>query len=229
MFGALHGGTPMNQLRARNRKAAKPPRGANFGAATSVRKRVRNVAILFADVEGCTRLCEDLPPLVMERIIRRYFSRFLDVIENQGGRVTEILGDGLLALFEGRSPKADAARALSAALGIVGAAEALNAARGRRHDPIIVNIGINAGPALVGTTRLRGRTGERGVYSASGPVTNVAARLCALATQGQILLTGAVARTLDDNYPARRLGRRRLKNVSAPVEVFEIRARAGAP
>ncbi len=184
---------------------------------------MRNVAVLFADIEGCTWLCEDLPPLAMERVIERYFSRFLDVIQNQGGEVTEILGDGLLALFEGRSLRADAARALSAALGIVAAAGALNAARRRRHDPIVVNIGINAGAALVGTTRLRGRTSQRGVYSATGPVTNVAARLCALATQGQILFTGAVARMLNDTYPALRLGRRRLKNVSAPVEVFEIR------
>ena len=189
----------------------------------SVRKRVRNVAILFADIEGCTRLCEDLPPLAMERVIERYFSRFLDAVHDRGGEITEILGDGLLALFEGRSLRADAARALSAALGIVEAAEALNAARRHGHDAIIVNIGINAGPALVGTTRLRGRNSERGVYSATGPVTNVAARLCALATQGQILVTGAVARTLNDAYPARRLGRRRLKNLSVPVEVFEIR------
>lgn len=181
------------------------------------------MAILFADIEGCTRLCEDLAPLAMERVIERYFSRFLDAVHDRGGEVTEILGDGLLALFEGRSLRADAARALSAALGIVEAAEALNSARRHGHDPIIVNIGINAGPALVGTTRLRGRNSERGVYSATGPVTNVAARLCALATRGQILVTGAVARMLDDAYPARRLGRRGLKNVSVPVEVFEIK------
>lgn len=188
-----------------------------------VRKRVRNVAILFADIEGCTRLCEDLPPLAMERVIEKYFSSFLDVVRDRGGEITEILGDGLLALFEGPSLRADAARALSAALGIVEAAEALNAARRGRHEPIIVNIGINAGAALVGTTRLRGRTSERGVYSATGPVTNVAARLCGLATRGQILVTGAVAGMLEDAYAARRLGGRTLKNVSTPVEVFEIR------
>jgi len=186
------------------------------------------VAVLFADIEGCTRLCEDLPPLAMERVIESYFSRFLDQVRNQGGEVTEILGDGLLALFEGRSLREDAARALSAAVGIVDAAEALNAARRHWHDPIVVNIGINAGPALVGTTRLRGRTGERRNYSAIGPVTNVAARLCALATRGQILVTGTVARMLKDAYPARRRGRHRLKNVSAPVEVFEIRHAAPA-
>lgn len=212
----------MNRLPGRPGSAANPNSSRKPGTIAFTRKRVRNVAVLFADIEGCTRLCEDLPPRAMARIIERYFSRFLEVVQNEDGEVTEILGDGLLALFEGRNLKDDAARALSAALGIVQAAEALNACRGPRHDPIVVNIGINAGAALVGTTLLRGRTGDRGVYSAVGPVTNVAARLCALASHGQILVTGAVARMHDDAYRARRIGPRKLKNVSAPVEVFEI-------
>jgi len=81
-----------------------------------VPKRLRNVAILFADIEGCTRLCEDLPPREMNGVIERYFSRFLDVIRDAGGELTEILGDGLVALFEGRELKAAVDRALSAAL-----------------------------------------------------------------------------------------------------------------
>lgn len=183
---------------------------------------MRNVAVLFADIEGCTRLCEDLPPHKMARVIERYFSRFLDTVHEAGGEITEILGDGLLALFLGQSLRADATRALSAAFGIQEAAAALNAAPGRRHDPIVVHVGVNAGRAMVGTIRLRGRTGEHRTFTATGPVTNVAARLCALADHGQILVTGAVARMLRATFAFRRLGRRRLKNVSAPVEVFEI-------
>jgi len=183
---------------------------------------MRNVAVVFADIEGCTRLCEELPPREMARVIERYFSRFFDVVRDAGGEITEILGDGLLALFLGRSPGANAAKALSAALGVREAAAALNAARRRAHGPIVVNIGINAGAALVGATRLRGRTGERRQFAATGPVTNVAARVCALADHGQILVTGTVARMHRETFAFRRLGRRRLKNVSAPVEVFEV-------
>jgi len=183
---------------------------------------MRNVAVLFADIEGCTRLCEDLPPREMARVIERYFSRFFDAVRQAGGEITVILGDGLLALFLAQSPGANAAKALSAALGIRKAAAALNASRRRGHDPIVVHIGINAGAALVGTTRLRGRTGEFRQFAANGPVTNIAARLCALADHGQILVTGAVARMLRESFAFRRLGRRRLKNVSVPVEVFEL-------
>ena len=198
-------------------------RTRDTSVARATGKRTRNVAVLFVDIEGCTRLCEDLPPREMDRVIERYFSRFLDVVRDQGGEVTEVLGDGLLALFPGKSLRRDATNALVAAFGIQDATAALNGTPGRRHDPIVVNIGINAGAALVGTTRLRGRTGEHQVFSARGPVTNVAARVCALATDGRILVTGDIAQMLGDAYPARNIGRRRLKNVSALVEVFEIR------
>lgn len=195
---------------------------ARVKAVHAPRKRLRPVGVLFADIEGCTRLCEDLPPREMNRVIERYFSRFLDAIHEAGGEVTEILGDGVVALFEGPDLKANAHRALAAAFEIRRAAEALNADEGRRHDPIVVNMGINAGMGLVGTTRLRGRTGERRVYSATGPVTNVAARLCALASRGRILVPGEAARLLRGKCRVRCRGLRRLKNVSTPVEVFEI-------
>jgi class 3 adenylate cyclase len=185
-------------------------------------RRVRNVAVLFADIEGCTRLCEELPPPEMNRVLERYFSRFLDMVRGSGGEITEIHGDGVLGLFEGASPQKSARRAVTAALGIQRAAAALNARDGPRHAAIVVHIGIHAGRALVGVRHLRGRTSERWIYCATGPVTNVAARLCERATHGRILVSGELVRALHGAHPMRRLGWRRLRNVSAPVEVFEV-------
>src|SRR3972149_3974667 len=53
----------------------------------------------------------------------------------------------------------------------------LNRRRSRRHDPIALQIGLNAGQALTGVTRLRSRKGERWFYAANGPVTNSGALL----------------------------------------------------
>lgn len=186
-------------------------------------KRPRDVAALFVDIQGCTRLCEDLPAVEMNEVIERYFSVYLDVVRRAGGDVTEVLGDGLLALFEGSDLKENAQAAFKAALEIEAQTRRLNDRRRRRHDPITVNIGLNAGRALVGFTRLRGRSGERWVYAATGPVTNVAARLCAFATGGQILTTRAVADLLTGECDCRPMRRHSLKNVAGPVEVVEIR------
>lgn len=211
----------MTRFKTGQRALASASSSTKRAAKACARKRVLNVAVLFVDIQGCTRLCEDLRPSAMARIIERYFSRFLQLVENHNGYVAEVHGDGLLALFEGPSLRQDAARAFSVASAISHATRALNVARGRRHDPIIVNMGINAGPALVGAMRLRGGSGEQAFCSTSGPVINIAARLCALATGGKILLTRDVARMLNGAHAVRRLGPRSLKNVGAPVDVFE--------
>lgn len=182
-------------------------------------KAMREVAVLFVDIEGCARLCEDLPLREMNELREAYFSAYLDIVRAAGGEVTEVLGDGLLAVFEEFDAK-DNARA---ALGVVRRIQARTAAlnlRARRHDPIVVNIGLNVGPALIGITRLRGRWGERWVYSASGPVTNIAARLAALASGGQALTTKATADLLECG--CRPIGPQVLKNVTGQVDVVEI-------
>lgn len=192
------------------------------GPVTRLRKRQKNIAVMFVDVEQCTPLCEDLSLAEMNRVLEIYFSRYLDIVRERGGAVTEVLGDGLLALFEGSSLRKDSTRAILAALDIQESTRELNTRSQQQHDPIVVNIGINAGAELIGFTRLRGEFGERWVYRAIGPVTNIAARLCALADHGQILITGRIAELVTGRYAVRRLGPRRLKNVSGAVEVFEV-------
>jgi class 3 adenylate cyclase len=186
-----------------------------------VRRRARDVAALFADIEGCTRLCEDLPARDMEGVIESYFSAYLDAVRSVGGEVTEIMGDGFLALFEGPGLGGNVRAAFDAAVEIQAQTRTLNRRR-RAGGPITVNIGLNAGRALVGLTCLRGRSGERCVYAARGPVTNVAARLCALARGGQILTTRAVADLLPAGARVRGLGPQSLRNVGRPVEVVEV-------
>jgi class 3 adenylate cyclase len=191
-------------------------------ADTPAAKTVRDIAALFVDIEGCVRLCDDLPLREMTEVIEVYFGRYLDAVRAAGGDVTEVLGDGVLAIFEGPDLAHVVEGALAATIEISEATRALNTRRGRRHEPIVVNMGLNAGAALTGFTRLRGRLAERWVYGASGPVTNVAARLCAMARGGQILTTRATAAFLPVQHRYRVLGQRRLKNVARSVEVIEI-------
>lgn len=200
------------------------------GSGRGAGRRLRNVGVMFVDIEGCTRLCEDLSPNEMNRVIETYFSRYLDIVRDSGGEVTEFLGDGLVALFEGPSMRENAARAGLAALRIREATRELNTRERGWHDhPIVVNIGLNAGAASVGITRLRGQSGELSFYVATGPVTNIAARLCALAAGGQILISRTMAESLRGRYRLRGLGPRTLKNVNRPVEVFEMLATERRP
>jgi class 3 adenylate cyclase len=186
--------------------------------------RERDVAIAFVDVEGCTRLCEDLPPREMSEIMEAYFSRFFDAIESAGGLVLEILGDGFMAIFENGEVRSSTRAAASAALAIQRETEALNGSRRGMHDPLVVNIGIHVGTAFVGLARFRTSVAERWTYTASGSVPNIAARLCALATGGTTLVSADAAAHLEGpGYRLESLGPQRLKNVSRPVVSFRLR------
>ncbi len=71
-------------------------------------------------------------------------------------------------------------------------------------------------------TRFVGRSGERWTYTASGPVTNLAARLCALAQDGTLLLSEVTATLLADTYALQSLGEYHFKNISRAVGVYQL-------
>jgi class 3 adenylate cyclase len=184
-------------------------------------KREKPVAVLFVDIEGCTRLCEDLPPKEMNELIETYFSRFFEVVEEAGGTVNEIMGDGFMAVFEENDLPKNILAAAAAALNIQHHANELNTQRSKEYEPVVVNIGIHADSAFVGFTKFRTSAGERWTYTASGTVSNIAARLCALATNGAILVSDAVAEIIKARHALQPLGQQKLKNVSQPVFVFK--------
>ncbi|MBI4241914.1 MAG: HAMP domain-containing protein, partial [Candidatus Rokubacteria bacterium] len=64
--------------------------------ARELEKREADVSVLFLDVEGYTRLSEQLPPQRLNRLIQDYFSRFLEIIRANHGEVNETAGDGLM-------------------------------------------------------------------------------------------------------------------------------------
>jgi len=86
----------------------------------------------------------------------------------------------------------------------------------------VINIGINSGPALVGLSRLGGKTDERWAYTVHGPTTNLAARIADHATGGQILISETTARELADELQLQDRGPSEFKGVSRPVRLFEI-------
>jgi len=185
-------------------------------------KKVRNIAALFVDIVGCTRQCEELDSQEMNEVIETYFSQYLDAVRNCGGEVTEFLGDGLLALFEGTELATPISAAVSSTERIRESTASLNAQRSRLNDPVELHIGLNAGQALTGVVRLNGQTGERWFYAANGPVTNIAARLCAFARSGQALTTRVVASLMPGKYAFAALGLQNFKNVSSPVDVVQF-------
>ena len=180
-------------------------------------KRERDVTVLFLDISGYARLCERLPVEQVNGLVERYFSAFLDLIQEAGGDISETAGDGIMVIFGDGVKGEHAAVAADTAFRLLAETEALNSHS--EAEPLAVHMGLNSGAALVGSTRIEGRRGARWTFTASGPVTNLAARLAGFAESGQIALGPETARRLDGGYRLDCRGAQSLKNMSDSVEV----------
>jgi class 3 adenylate cyclase len=134
----------------------------------------RNVAVLFADITGFTRLVESVDPETVYEVVRPLMDTLVRLVRVHGGEIQQILGDGFMAAFGLRSMDGEeAARAVRAGLALVSAAEA-----GGSHPP--VHVGIEYGEVLV--TPSWAPAG----FGVWGRAVNLAKRLCDLAGPGEV-------------------------------------------
>jgi class 3 adenylate cyclase/HAMP domain-containing protein len=187
-----------------------------------LQKRAKDVTVLFLDIEGYSRLSEELPREKLTQIIERFFSSYLTDIRAKGGDINETAGDGLMILFQKGEPEEHAASAARTAIAIREKTAAENRAGAGELPPISVNVGISSGECDVGSTRLQGVAGERWTFTATGPVTNLAARLGDRAQRGQILLGPGTAGRVRGKFRLNSLGEQNMKNLAEPVEVWEV-------
>ena len=193
--------------------------------APELAKREADVSVLFVDIVGYTRLSERLEPDRVNRLVERYFGSFLDEVLKRGGDVNETAGDGFMVVFQDEDPRRHARAAVKAALGIVRRTHEINdklAHLPGSAEPIALHIGVNSGVATVGATKIEGVTGTRWIYTASGPVTNVAARLAAAGEPDAILVGPITRQRIADEFAFDALGEQRLRNVEQPVPVFRL-------
>jgi class 3 adenylate cyclase len=180
-----------------------------------------DLSVLFLDVAGYTKISENLSREKLNFIIEKFFSSFLDIIYGHGGDINETAGDGLMILFQGPE-QTNALNAVRAALEIRDKTNEINIELKQRFEPINVNMGINSGIASLGMTRFHGSSGTRMTFTASGPVTNLAARIAAMAKEGDILLGPETARRIGKDLDIFDRGLKAFKNVSEEVHVFSL-------
>jgi DNA-binding response OmpR family regulator len=188
--------------------------------APELAKYARDVSVLFLDITGYTHLCEQLPLEVLNRLVERYFSAFMDRIHEAGGDINETAGDGFMAIFQAADMQVHAVTAVETALALLAATETLN--RTSSAPPLAIHMGLNAGLALVGSTRFEGAQGTRWTFTASGPVTNLAARLAATAEAGQLLVGPETVRRLGQRYHVELCGCEHLKNLAQAVDIYRV-------
>lgn len=190
-------------------------------SAPSLEKKEIDITVLFLDVAGYSHITESLTQDQVNFVIEKYFSSYLDILYQYDGDINETAGDGLMVIFQGASQE-NALNAAKAAIEIRKRTEAINTELQGRFQPVKIHMGMNSGTASVGTSRFQGREGARTTFTATGSLTNLAARLADEAKPGQILVGPETAARIKDFFKLEELGPKHFKNLKHAVEVFSL-------
>jgi ABC-type oligopeptide transport system substrate-binding subunit/class 3 adenylate cyclase len=192
-----------------------------------MREERRVVTALSADLAGSTAITESLDPEEARLVVGEAVARMVHAVEEFGGTVKDLAGDGVLALFG--APTAhedDAERALRAALRIVeGVAEfARDVERSFAIPGLAVRVGVDTGPVVVGPVGAGGRV----EYGATGDTVNVAARLQAAAPRNGVLAGAETRRLAERQFTWADRQELTLKGKADTVAAFAVQAPLGA-
>ena len=146
-----------------------------FAQAGYLAGQEREIAVLFADLRGFTRISEHKLPYDVVFLLNRYFEVVGDAIERAGGIANQFTGDGVMALFGVQSnPQTASRQALVAAAAMVQGLAGLSLSLAEELDaPLRLGLGIHTGPAVVG----RMGRGVASYLTAVGDTVHVASRL----------------------------------------------------
>jgi len=179
----------------------------------------RTATILFTDIEGFTTLGERLTPEQLVRVLNEYFTVVTPAIDRNGGVITQIQGDAILAVYNVPTDLPDhAAAAVRTALETQAA---LAAHRFSDGLAIRSRVGVNTGEVVAGSVG----SPERVNYTVHGDAVNTAARLEALNKEhGTSILVSesTVALLPEDAFRLRAIGATPIRGRREDIGVYEV-------
>jgi adenylate cyclase len=184
--------------------------------------RMRSVTVLFADLKGFTKMCDNRDPAEVVSILNGYFQCMSEALANHHGQVTELMGDGILTLFGAlRSNPWQVQDAVMGALAMRKALVEYNEElRSKSLPELSFGIGIHQGEVLAG---LMGNV-ELSKFGVVGDTINVAARVEALTRVHDVdlLITEEVRNQLDDRFSLKEMPAVPIKGKQEPIVTYLV-------
>lgn len=179
----------------------------------------REIVVVFCDLRGFTSFAEASEPEEVMGVLAEYHAALGELIDRFEGTLERFTGDGLMVFFNDPLPCDDpAGRAVTMAVAMRDRVDGLAEGWSRRGHDLGFGIGIAQGYATLGRIGFEGRSD----YAAIGSVTNLAARLCAAAAAGQILVSQRVFTATEGLASGEPVGELDLKGFSRPVRTFAV-------
>ncbi len=177
---------------------------------------MREISILFADLQGFTAFSEKHPPHEVTTMLNEYFTVAIPpIVERFGGQVDRIIGDALVATFNVRGDQPD--HPLRAARAALTVQQITAEIAGKHQGWPRFRVGVNTGEAAVAVL---GTSGGR-TFTVIGDAVNLAARLEGAAPVGGVVIGPETARRL----PSARtvpMGRVQVKGKTDAVEIYQL-------
>jgi adenylate cyclase len=179
----------------------------------------RDIVVVFCDLRGFTSFAETAEPEEVVELLREYHGALGPLVTRAEGTLNHFSGDGIMVFFNDPLPCPDPAeRAAGMAVAMREAVAGLQKEWRRRGREIGFGVGIAQGYATLGQIGFA----ERVDYTAIGTVCNLAARLCAAAEDGQILVSQRIAAAIEGGWRVEGIGEIVLKGLSQPITAYNV-------
>jgi len=189
---------------------------------------LRELSILFSDLEGFTSLSERLPPGELARALGLYLEAMTGAIRSCGGTIDKFIGDSVMALWNAPALRPDHSRLACKAIIACreAAARLYQSAAWSGLPPLHTRFGVHRDVVMVGHFG----SPERLSYTALGDGVNLASRLEGLCKQYGVdaIASQAVVDAAGPEFAFRRLDDVAVRGRRQPVVVYELLGLADA-
>ncbi|MFT5502324.1 MAG: adenylate cyclase [Gammaproteobacteria bacterium] len=164
----------------------------------------QEVAVMFADIVGSTRLYEILGDTLAEELISSTLRQLSRIIENRKGRVIKKIGDEVMCEFTSPDQAIEAAQEMHVHL--------LEKTAPSRDYKLDIRVGAHYGPII---------NSEGDIF---GDTVNIAARIAGLARGGKTFITGYTFKNLrrSNKSHCRHFTRTTVKGKEQPFDIYDV-------
>lgn len=182
---------------------------------------LRHATVVFCDIRGFTTMTDGMAPAAVIAMLNDHMTAMTQVIHEHGGVVDKFVGDMVMAVFGAPVARADdTERAARCAIAMVRVRNEMNTTM---EVPVEIGLGLATGEIVSGLMGSEDRLN----YTVLGDRVNLAARLCSLAGEGEVLVDGHTMGVLPEELRGKPHGSVEVRGFRAEVEIWSLATEGG--
>jgi len=185
----------------------------------SIEGERKHVTILFSDISNYTAMSERLDPEAIKEITSHVFGKISKIIIKYDGFIEKYIGDAVMAVFgASKSCGDEPVMAIRAAGEIHKIVKKISPEyEDQIKEPLRMHTGINSGLVVTGDINF-----EKGTHGIAGDTINLAARLCSLGKEDEIIVDPDTFGQAEGFYNFEKKGPVKVKGKTKPVTFYKV-------